>query len=205
MLFPAYIYSQKQIFELARNPRALIDIIDEAPEVDAKNIKTRIKELINRYKQIESKQQELKEKIDQENSLHGEFNDLSRQIEYIEKSGHKEVMQKYRLRQQQLNELDSLENKWKEVRDHLFETQENIVPSDFNKEIFSENSDILSAIETTNEKWQSIHDQLSDLVQEANSVVAEWQTEKNTADWMQALKTDMAQYEQLRTHLNSKE
>ena len=201
MLFPAYIYSQKQIFELARNPRALIDIIDEAPEVDAKNIKTRIKELINRYKQIESKQQELKEKIDQENSLHGEFNDLSRQIEYIEKSGHKEVMQKYRLRQQQLNELDSLENKWKEVRDHLFETQENIVPSDFNKEIFSENSDILSAIETTNEKWQSIHDQLSDLVQEANSVVAEWKTEKNTADWMQALKTDMAQYEQLRTQL----
>ena len=201
VLFPAYIYSQKQIFELARNPRALIDIIDQAPEVDAKNIKTRIRELINRYKHIESKQQELQEKIDQEIRLRGEFNDLARQIEYIEKSGHKEVMQKYRLRQQQLNELDSLENKWKEVRDHLFETQENIVPSDFNKEIFSENSDILSAIETTNEKWQSIHDQLSDLVQEANSVVAEWQTEKNTADWMQALKTDMAQYEQLRTQL----
>ena len=201
VLFPAYIYSQKQIFELARNPRALIDIIDEAPEVGAKNIKTRIRELINRYKHIESKQQELQEKIDQEIRLRGEFNDLARQIEYIEKSGHKEVMQKYRLRQQQLNELDILENQWKEAYNQLVETQEKITPSAFVKEIFSEYDDVLSAIETTNEKWQSIHDQLSDLVQEANSVVAEWQTEKNTADWMQALKTDMAQYEQLRTQL----
>ena len=201
VLFPAYIYSQKQIFELARNPRALIDIIDEAPEVDAKNIKTRIRELINRYKHIESKQQELQEKIDQEIRLRGEFNDLARQIEYIEKSGHKEVMQKYRLRQQQLNELDILENQWKEAYNQLVETQEKITPSAFVKEIFSEYNDVLSAIETTNEKWQSIHAQLSDLVQEANSVVAEWQTEKNTADWMQALKTDMAQYEQLRTQL----
>ena len=201
VLFPAYIYSQKQIFELARNPRALIDIIDEAPEVDAKKNKTRIRELINRYKHIESKQQELQEKIDQEIRLRGEFNDLARQIEYIEKSGHKEVMQKYRLRQQQLNELDILENQWKEAYNQLVETQEKITPSAFVKEIFSEYNDVLSAIETTNEKWQSIHDQLSDLVQEANSVVAEWQTEKNTADWMQALKTDMAQYEQLRTQL----
>ena len=201
VLFPAYIYSQKQIFELARNPRALIDIIDEAPEVDAKNIKTRIKELINRYKQIESKQQELKEKIDQENSLHGEFNDLSRQIEYIEKSGHKEVMQKYRLRQQQLNELDSLENKWKEVRDHLFETQENIVPSDFNKEIFSENSDILSDLQKTDDKWWTIHNKLNELGQEAESILTEWQTEKDAAPWMQELKSDIEQYEQSRSDL----
>ena len=199
--FQLIFYSQKQIFELARNPRALIDIIDQAPEVDAKNIKTRIRELINRYKHIGSKQQELQEKIDQEIRLRGEFNDLARQIEYIEKSGHKEVMQKYRLRRQQLNELDILENQWKEAYNQLVETREKITPSAFVKEIFSEYNDVLSAIETTNEKWQSIHDQLSDLVQEANSVVAEWQTEKNTADWMQALKTDMAQYEQLRTQL----
>ena len=46
-MFPAYIYSQKQIFELARNPRALINIIDEAPGIDAENIYTRIRELSN--------------------------------------------------------------------------------------------------------------------------------------------------------------
>ena len=145
-LFPVRIYSQKEIFELAKEPSKLIKIIDEVSDVDAEKIKTKIREGINRYKQIENKQQELKEKIDQENRLRGEFNDLARQIEYIEKSGHKEVMQKYRQRQQQLSEIDTLENKWKEAQHHLLETLENITPSDFNTEIFSEETVIFCRI-----------------------------------------------------------
>ena len=66
-LFPVRIYSQKQIFELAKNPRALIDIIDEAPEVDAGTIKAQHRELVNQYKQIEGKQRELNEKITRKN------------------------------------------------------------------------------------------------------------------------------------------
>ena len=50
-IFPVRIYSQKEIFELAKEPSKLIEIIDEVPEVDAENIKTKIKEGINRYKQ----------------------------------------------------------------------------------------------------------------------------------------------------------
>ena len=200
-LFPVRIYSQKQIYELAKNPRALIEIIDEAPEVDAAKLKTQKRNLENQYKQIEGKRRELNDKIAEESRLHGESNDLARQIEQIEKSGHKDVLQNYRQRQQQLNELDSLERKWEEMRDQLLETQGAIAPSDFNAQHFSQHTDILSTLETTNEKWQSIHDVLSELVQEASSGIAEWQAEKNTADWMQALKTDMAQYEQLRSEL----
>ena len=95
-LFPAYIYSQKQIFELARKPSALLDIVDEAPDVDYPAFDKKRLELVNQYKQIEQNLRELNEKIAQENRLRGEFNDLARQIEQIEKSGHKEVLQNYR-------------------------------------------------------------------------------------------------------------
>ena len=200
-LFPVRIYSQKEIFELAKEPSGLIDSIDEAPEIDAARLKTRNRDLVNKYKQIEGKRRELNDKIAEENRLRGEFNDHARQIEQIEKSGHKEVLQNYRERQQQLNELDSLESKWEEIRDRLLETQGAIAPADFNAQHFSEHTDILSAIETTNEKWQSIHDQLSELIQEANSVVAEWQTEKNVAPWMQELKSEIDQYEKSRSDL----
>ena len=43
--------------------------------------------LENRYKQIDLKLQELNEKIDQENRLQGEINDLARQVGQIEESG----------------------------------------------------------------------------------------------------------------------
>ncbi len=200
-LFPVRIYSQKQIFELAKNPSALIEIIDEAPEVDAARLKTQNRDLVNQYKQIEGKRRELNDKIAEESRLRGESNDHARQIEQIEKSGHKKVLQNYRERQQQLNELESLERKWEDMRDRLLETRGAIAPADFNAQHFSEHTDILSTLETTNKKWQFIHDKVSELVQEANSVIAEWQTEKNTTDWMQAIKTDMAEYEQLRSEL----
>ena len=203
-LFPVRIYSQKEIFELAKEPSKLIEIIDEVPEVNAENIKTKITEGINRYKQKENNQQELQEKIDQENRLIGEFNDLARQIEYIEKSGHKEVMEKYRQRQQQLNELDNLKNKWKEVRDHLFETQEKVAPSEFNEEIFSENSDFLSDIQITNDRWWTVYNKLNELGQEAESILIEWQTEKDAAPWMQEIESDIKRYKQSLSDLEQK-
>ena len=200
-MFPVRIYSQKEIFELAKEPSKLIKIIDEEPKVDAEIIKTEIKKGINLYKQKENNQQELQEKIDQENRLIGELNDLTTQIEYIEKSGHKEVMQKYRLRQQQLSEIDTLENKWKKAQHHLLETLDNIVPSDFNKEIFSENSDILSDLTRTTDKWWTIHNKLNQLGQEAESILTEWQTEKDAAPWMQDIESDITHYEQSRSDL----
>ncbi len=198
-LFPVRIYSQKEIFELAKEPSALIEIIDEASMVDALRLKTWEKDLVNRYKQIESKQRELNDKISEENKLRGELNDYARQIEQIEKSGHKEVLQNYRERQKQLNELESLEGKWKEMRDQLLETLEKITPANFYQELFSENKDILSDLKRTNDKWSSIHNKLKELRKKAELIIDEWQTETDVAPWMQDLESDIASYEQLRS------
>ena len=200
-LFPVRIYSQKQIFELAKNPRALIGIIDEAPEVDAGTIKAQHRELVNQYKQIEGEQRELNEKITRENRLLGECHDLTRQIEQIEKSGHEAVLQNYGKRRQQLNEFDSLESEWEEISRRLAETREGIAPAHFNEQHFSEHTDILSVLRETNKKWLAIRDKLSALEREAQSVITDWHAEKNAATWMQTLETDMEQYESLSTEL----
>ena len=200
-LFPAYIYSQKQIFELARNPRALLDIIDEAPDVGYATFDEQKRALVNRYKQIEQKVQELNEEIAQENRLGGEINDLARQIEQIEKSGHKEVLQNYRRRQQQENEIKRLERNWQEMTHRLGKMRDDIAPVRFNERHFTTHADMLPAIRETNEKWRTINNRLRDLAREAQSVVDDWQAERDAAAWMQAHKTDMEQYEQLRTHL----
>ena len=77
-LFPAYIYSQKHIFELAKEPSALLDIIDEASTVDYAGFENKRRILENRYKEIEQNIQELNEKIYQENRLLGELNVLAK-------------------------------------------------------------------------------------------------------------------------------
>ena len=83
----------------------------------------------------------------------------------------------------------------------LVKTRDAIAPVDFNKQHFSEHSDILLMLSATNENWKSIRDKLSELVQEAQLVIKDWSGKKNTADWMQMLEADMEQYESLSTKL----
>ena len=204
-LFPAYIYSQKQIFEVAKEPRSLINTIDDAPEVDFEMVDTQRKELVNQYKQIEQERLSLHEKIAKEDQLRGSSNDLMRQIEQIEKSGHKEILQNYRDRQQQLNEVDQLEIQWKEMSDQLLDMQDCIVPAHFNERYFTKHPDFLGFLGRTNEKWQGIREKLIELAKEAQSIITDWHTEKNAADWMWALKYDTEQYEQLRSQFEQQD
>lgn len=200
-LFPVYIYSQKQIFELARKPQALLGIIDKDPAVNYDTIENRRTELAHRYKQVDNKLRELSEKISQASKLKGQANDLQRQIEQIEKSGHKDVLQNYRRRRQQLSRIEHLENDWQEMADRLIETQEQIAPVDFNEQPFDQHPDILSALQQTNKKYVSIQERLGELVKESQSIANSWQEEKAAADWMKTLKAEMDKYEQLRTQL----
>ena len=200
-LFPARIYSQKQIFELAREPSALLDIIDEAPEVDFKAYEEQHRTLESRYRQIEHKIQELDHKIDQEDRLQGESNDLARQIEQIEQSGHKEVLQTYRRRRQQLNEIERLEDAWRTNAQRVDGIRDAIAPVHIDAQRFDRHGDMLSAVSETNGKWRTIVNKLEDLSQEANRIVADWQAEKDASPWMQRLEADMAQFEQVRTQL----
>ena len=200
-LFPAYIYSQKQIFELARSPHALLEIIDEAPDVDYTAYFARKRALENRYKQIDLKLQELNEKIYQENRLRGEVNDLARQVGQIEESGHKGILQNYRTRQQQLDECERLESEWREMSRQLAETRDIIAPVHLKAQYFDGYEDMLSAVKETNEKWRAINKKLNALSQEAQTVVAKWQAQKDAAAWMQMLRADMRKYEQLRNQL----
>ena len=203
--FPVRIYSQKQILELANNPGALIQVIDEAPEVDSWTFNKRHSDLINQYKQIEAKQRELNDKISRDNLLRGESNDLARQIAQIEKSGHDAVLQNYSRRKRQLSEIDSLEGKWQEMSTWLAEMRAEIAPAPFNKLHFAHDPDILSDLELANDTWQAIQDQLDQLVQEAQLSIHNWTTEKNAAAWMQQLNADIGAYEALSSEMEQQD
>lgn len=204
-LFPVYIYSQKQIFEVARDSTAtaLIDIIDKAPEIEFEAIMARQKELVSRYKQIENKQRELDEKISQGNRLRGMASNLERQIEQIVQSGYENVLKTFDKRQQQLNEFDIVEQEWEAMSRRLSEIHKDIRPSSLNEHHFGEDTDILSALREKNEKWQGIQGGLRDLALQAASIISDWRKEKNEASWMQLLKVDMAKYESISDELEN--
>lgn len=200
-LFPVRIYSQKQIYEIARKPSALLDIVDEATEVDSKAINLERTNLVTRYKQIELKQTELQLHISQEEKLVGQVSDLSRQIAEIEKSGHETILQNYAKRQRQLSEFHSVERKWTEMAEQIANVRDRIAPAPFNEQHFADHADISSNLNISNEKWNVINGKLDELASEARLVIDSWENEKNTAIWMQELMDDVKSYESLSTEL----
>ena len=63
----------------------------------------------------------------------------------------------------------------------------------------------MSDLQKTNDKWWTIHNKLNELGQEAESILTEWQTEKDAAPWMQELKSDIERYEQSRSDLEQQD
>ena len=202
-LFPVDIYSQKQIFTLANDPnsKGLLAKIDEAPAVDADNINRQIGDLASRYGQIDLKMKELHDKIASTKEISGELGDLRRQIEQIEKSGHKDILQKYRLRQQQLSEIKQLENKWQGVDRQLAEMISSIALPGFAEKSFAEQSDMLSALAEENDAWLAICKELQAIKERASKLLSGWPARKNAASWMQSIQEDMHKYEELREQL----
>ena len=200
-LFPAYIYSQKQIFALAQQPDALLGIIDKERSVEYEVFEKKHESLMNEYKRLMQQVQELKRKIAENDKLTGLLNDVSRQIEQIEKSGHKDVLQNYRHRQRQLSEIKRIEDSWQAMVSSLEEARNNIEPVGIDEQIFDAHPDILQAIKEPNDLWQSIQEKLTDLSEGAQSILDKWQREKSDAQWMKDLKIDTNNYEQLRAQL----
>ena len=204
-LFPVDIYSQKQIFALANDPnsKGLLAKIDEAHAVDADNINRQIGALASRYGQIDLKMRELHDKIASTKEISGELGDLKRQIEQIEKSGHKDILQKYRLRQQQLSEIKQLEDKWLDVDKQLAEMINSIALPRFNEKSFIEQSDMLSALTEENDAWLAVYREMQAIRDKASKLMSGWPDRKNSADWMLALQDDLNKYEELREKLTS--
>lgn len=200
-LFPVHIYSQKQIFELAKNSEALLDIIDKNERVKFSDFQTTQKQLTHKYKQTAQKTNEVEEKIAQKNKLTGELNDLNRQIEQIEKSGHKQVLQNYRKHQRQLTIIERIENEWQENSNSLENIIENIAPVDFDAATFDGQEKMLNALQKSNNKWQKINQKVAQISQESKKIIKDWQQEKQNSLWMKALQTEIAKYEQIKTQL----
>ena len=149
---------------------------------------------------MQQRRKDLSEKIAEENKLKGQLNDVTRQIEQIEKSGHKNILQTYRLRQRQLSIIEDLEKSWKNKILEL-ENLDKSTYSPHNKDIFDRHEDILQAIDTMNEQWMNINKELNLLEQKAKDILNIWEQKKTTSQWMKSLQYDIKQYEEIREQL----
>lgn len=185
--FPVRIYSQKQIFELAKHPQALLKIIDEAPSVDYRSWKTEWDRLVSGYYTICAKQRELISGLENETLVKGQLQDIDRKLEVFERTGHALVLQSYRLRKNQDLAITQWEEGWKDKANDLNVLVSELLPSNLGSEYFDTSheidSEILDATSKVIEEFKVIQKDAYELVEKIKLVKDKWLDKKSDLEF----------------------
>ena len=203
--FPARIYSQKQVFELAKAPLALLRIVDEAPGVDRRTWDELWKEEETRFLSHRAKLREIEAGLADESRLRGELEDVKRKLAVFEEAGHAEVLKEYQRRLRQNREVENWQETWAGAGDRLRDLAADLVPDPLDPSPFHverpEDSQLLERARTSLQRLEQVRDKLEQLARDLDNVVTKWREERDTSSWKRTVSEALRQYEALRQRL----
>ncbi len=203
--FPVRIYSQKQIFQLAKTPLALLRVVDEAPEVDRHSWAERWKEDEGRFLSLRAKAREIAAGLAEEPRLRGELDDVKRKLAIFEQAGHADVLKSFQKRSRQQRDVAAWEEGWTGAGEQLRKVAAEIVPDLLDETTFDPDS----AVDTElHEHATKVHDRLDEirkavevLASQTDEVLAEWRKSRGESSWKQSVDAAAQAYQELRENL----
>ena len=206
--FPVRIYSQKQVFQLAKTPLALLKIIDEAPEVGYHAWFEKWKAKESRFLSLRAKAREIKAGFGEEPRLRGELDDVERKLAIFEQSGHTEILKSFQKRSRQYREVEAWEESWTGTGEQLREVTVEIVPDLLDESAFDSDSasdnELQKHAAKTRDRLDEIRKAVEALASQADEVVVEWRKDRDTSSWKQSVDAAAQAYQKLTENLSRK-
>ena len=203
--FPVRIYSQKQVFQLAKTPLALLRVVDEAPEVDRHSWSERWKEEEGRFLSLRAKAREIESGLAEEPRLRGELEDVKRKLAIFEQAGHADVLKTFQKRSRQEREVETWEEGWTGAGEQLRKVAAEIVPDFLGKTTFDPDSAVDTELREYAAKAHNRLDEIRKAVEtlalQADEVVAEWRQSRDESSWKRSIDAAAQAYQELRENL----
>ncbi|MBF0626257.1 MAG: ABC transporter [Magnetococcales bacterium] len=203
--FPVRIFSQKQIFEFARTPRKLLDLIDNALGDEHRNWETSWRETESAYLSLRAKEREIAAGLKDEERLKGDMLDVKRRLAAFEQAEHAEILKSYQHRKQQQRSLEAWEGSWSGMGDQLRTMAEEIAPASIDLTLFdledSSNHEVVKETSRILHRLEKIARIVGKLADHADLCLRHWQSAQSTPTWKQALHDAEEKYEALRNKL----
>lgn len=207
--FPVRVYSQKQIFELAKAPLALLQIVDEAQEVDRRSWNERWKEEESKFLSLWAQAREIETTLGDEPRLRGELEDVKRKLAVFEQAGHADILKEYQNRLRQQRAVEEWEKTWASAAEHLRQLAATIVPQPLKSPLFEatapEDQDLLEKAKTPLSRLEAVRCKLEELAGEIEQARAGWESERDTATWKRRVGEAIQRYQSLRKELAEKD
>lgn len=203
--FPIRMYSQKQIFHLAKTPMALLKVVDEAPEVDRRSWNTRWKEEESRFLSLRAKAREIEAGLTEEHRLKGELDDVKRKLAIFEGAGHADVLKSFQKRQRQLRAVETWEEEWADTGERLRKIASELVPDALNDASLDMESEedvkLREESAAARDQLDAVRQELETLASRADEILSKWKSARNDSAWKKAFEAATQAYRFLRDRL----
>jgi len=203
--FPIRIYSQKQIFQLAKAPLALLGIVDDAPEVDYTSWKRKIAVEENQYLSLKAKTREIETGFSEESRLKGELEDIKHKLSVFEQSGHAEILKRMQKRRRQAQAVDMWDKGINDIGSRLRTIAEEMSPEEFDEAGFDksepENVQLIELIQKVTKSIEDIASQVKTFAGKIDIVLADWRKQKDASLWKSKVDEAIYGYEDLQGRL----
>jgi AAA domain, putative AbiEii toxin, Type IV TA system len=191
--FPARIYSQKQIFELARAPLSLLRIVDE--ELDRQEWESRWNEEENRFLSLRAKAREIEAGLAAKARVEGDLSEVKRKLAIFEESGHSTVLKTYQRLQRQRRMVETWGESWSGTGDRLRLLAGDLVPDELDHTLFEgERADVVELAASTIRELKGIRDQLSELAEKADRILTQWHNNRDASAWSRTVEDGLLAY-----------
>lgn len=206
--FPVRIYSQKQIFEMAKTPLALLKIVDDAPEVDRLSWSEEWKAEETRFLSLRAKAREIETGLMDEARIQGELKDVQNKLAVFEQAGDALIRKEYQKRLRQQRVLEEWEKSWADAGNRIREMAEDIEPDPLDTDYFTQQDEadktLLNLSAGVLEALRKVSNELHQMAQGLDDTHKAWVTDRDKSQWNKAVQNAINAYEQLRKELSEK-
>ena len=196
--FPVRIFSQKQVFELAADPDALLRLVDDASQVERAEQERRRQQLETRYLSLRGQVRELEARLADRSRVEGELADVERQLAVFEAGGHQALLVAFQRRRRQQREQEMRTAEMNDFRTKVRKLAEAAEPSDVREEVFDRENpaeaELLALVEELRGKQREFADRLNAMTDEAADFLDRWRARVAQSAWASASEKTAADY-----------
>ncbi len=207
--FPIRIYSQKQIFELAKHPDALLRVVDDSLDVNYRDWELEFHELVSKYLSHCAQIREVQSGLREEAVIHGELEDVNRKLGVFEQAGHTDILKDYQLRQNQHKAVNSWEESWGDTANKVREVSRDLIPPQLDSQLFQiENPDDKELIDTVNgirKNFENLQNEMNALAQQVDDEKNKWAQERRILGISKKIESANQNYNNLLDQLKLKD
>ena len=201
--FPVRIYSQKQLFAIAQNPKALLTVIDDSDEVNGTDLRRRMNELGDQYLALRAGARSEVRKARERPNRTAALADVRRKLKVLEEGGQAQVLNDYRRRRQRDSTWDTILEFSESTLDTVEQSVADLSVPDLDSKEDTDQDDLhLTRLHTTLvETFERARSDLSRVVQKARRDIEAIRSGPDTEQWQTSLEASYRDFERVKAEL----